>query len=134
MILKEKKFKKYSVIIEDDENDITIKIVANNINSDEIGSISFKFNYQNRSVWIYKIEIKKEFQSQGFGDMLIEIFEAYCQSKRFFQIEGKFYPENDHAKPFYEKHGYQIDKEYYDTFISKNIEMKNEILQKDFSF
>ena len=103
-------------------NDNDFCTIQLNTQSEQIGFINFKLNSKNpKSVWLNKIQIKEKYQSNGLANILLELFETYCKDKRYFTIEGKFYPENDHAKPFYEKNGYTIEKEYYDTYIYKDL-------------
>ncbi len=86
-----------------------------------IGLINFKFSREHgdKVAWIYVIEVKEKFQSKKFGDILINLFEDYCKKERIKRVEGKFYPTNMNARPFYLKHGYEIYKEDYETYILK---------------
>lgn len=72
--------------------------------------------------WIYKIETKTEFSRQGVGKALIDTFEFILSGKRINSIDGKFYPDNEYAKPFYEKNGYQIYKDDYETYVCKYLD------------
>ncbi len=104
-----------------------IKLIDSN-NKETIGYVNFKFNYSPiRSAWLNKIEVTPKYQSMGFGKVLLKLFERYCMESRIFYIEGKFFPENDHAKPFYLKNGYKIEKEYYETLITKTLNIKQKI-------
>ena len=96
-----------------------------------IGSIDFKVYPEKQKVWIYKIEVKEKYQSRGYGEELLKLFEDYCRKHRIFYVEGKFYPENDHARPFYIKHGYEIYKEYYSTYIYKDLREAEKTPQED---
>ena len=62
--------------------------------------------------------------------MLIKLFENDCIEHYVREIEGKFYPhdeEGDVVRVFYEKHGYTIYKDGYDTEIYKCNLKKHEI-------
>ena len=65
--------------------------------------------------------------------MLLKLFENDCIEHYVKVVEGKFYPhdeEGDVVKSFYEKHGYSIYKDGYDTEIYKcNLKM-NELETK----
>lgn len=75
------------------------------------------FSIKRGQAWIYKIATKPEFSRQGVGKALIDTFEFILSGKRISSVEGKFYPDNEYAKPFYEKNGYQIYKDDYETYV-----------------
>ena len=52
------------------------------------------------------------------------MLEYFALQNRAQVVEGKFYPENEFAKPFYNKYGYSIDKEDYETYIYKTLDYK----------
>ena len=98
------------------------------------GEITFKI-YADRT-WIYNIHTEEKFQHIGVGQTLLDICEYISAKKRVYIIEGKYFPRNDYAQPFYKKNGYSIDKDDYDLQIYKrlNIEkvferLKNRIFQ-----
>ena len=39
-------------------------------------------------------------------------------------IDGKFYPDNEFAKPFYEHRGFDITKDGYETYVGKYLNDK----------
>ncbi len=124
MIIKNKKYGDIEVVkqdLKDDFMSIALKIVKS---GDEIGYVSFKI--KKFKAWLQKIEVKPEYQSQKFGHLLIALFEEYLMERRCREVEGKFYPANHHAKPFYEKHGYTIEKDGYDTIIYKFLSTKTQ--------
>lgn len=89
-------------------------------NTDEImGSAYFSVNYKERKVWLKKIETDEKYQNQGVGKALIDVLEFFTINQNMRYIEGKFYPDNEYAKPFYLKNGYEIYKEDYETFVGK---------------
>jgi len=89
-------------------------------NKDEIGYVTFKIKTAtHRIAWLQKIAVHEKYQSQKFGDMLIKLMEEYLIKHRCDEIEGKFFPTNHHARPFYKKHSYKIIKEDYETYIYK---------------
>lgn len=122
-------------IINDDY--YTIKLCTF-ISNEEIGFATFKFSEKRRAnVWLQNIKIKEKFQSKGLGKVLIKMFENFCYDKRRYIIEGKFYPENNHSKTFYENNGYSIEKEYYETFIYKDLRFEkskncNQYIEKEY--
>ena len=102
-----------------DEDYKRISLVVES-NKDEIGYVSFKIKVNcEKTAWLQKIAVHEKYQSQKFGDMLIKLFEDYAVKHHCNIVEGKFYPTNQHARPFYIKHGYQILKEDYETYIYK---------------
>ena len=112
--------KKFFVKYTFEENNLQGIHLITKTDGEEIGFINFKFT-NNDSVWLNLIKVHEKFQSQGYGDILIELFENYCRKYRKYIVEGKYYPENENAVHFYKKHDYQIDKEYYDQYIFKII-------------
>ena len=115
--------KKFVVKYTFEENNLQGIHLITKTDGEEIGFINFKFT-NNDSVWLNLIKVHEKFQSQGYGDILIELFEDYCRKNRKYIVEGKYYPENNNAVNFYKKHEYQIDKEYYDQYIFKIIKEK----------
>ena len=107
---------------------------------EELGYLTFKAKSKPyRHIYINKIKNKSSQQRKGIGSALIQALEFIAYVKNIPQIEGKFYPENEYAKPFYEKHGYKIQKEYYEVEILKQLDfekIKAEIEPKisNFSF
>ena len=95
----------------------------------EVARITFKTNNKNRHIWLNKISTDEKYQHKGYGTALIYAFEYVAKVLKFDQIEGKYYPENQYAKPFYDKHEYAIYKDGYETFITKSLDYE-EIKQK----
>lgn len=60
------------------------------------------------SLWLNKIETFEEFAHQGVASAIIDIVEYIAMTKKRQNVEGKYYPLNEFAEPFYEKHGYFI--------------------------
>ena len=72
----------------------------------EMGFITFKI-YKN-VLWIFKLATHQAFAHQGVGSALIDITEYFAITKNANRIEGKFVPDNEFARPFYEKNGYYV--------------------------
>lgn len=111
------------------EDDLYTIQLVDNIAQAEIGFANFKFT-KNRGVWLYNIKINEGYQSNGYGKKLLKLFEDFCVAQRRFFVEGKYYPTNDHAKPFYLKNGYSIDIDGNDQFIFKYLPEKTCELEK----
>lgn len=75
-------------------------------NKEKIGFINFEI--KNNKTWIYKIETNKNYLHQGVGTALIDMMEYISMLNKIERVEGKYYPENEYAKTFYEKYGYYI--------------------------
>jgi len=89
----------------------------------EVGYLRFLLiNEGSRSAWLNLIEVPDECQHRGIGGSLITIFEYICVKMRSYNIEGRYYPKNNYAKPFYDKYGYDIFYEGYEQYISKRLE------------
>lgn len=85
-----------------------------------IGYISYKI--ERGSAWLYKVVVSEDFRGHGVGSSLLKIMEDECALCRVWDIEGKYYPEgasNEEVSSFYNKHGFEIYKEGYETFIGK---------------
>ena len=95
-----------------------------NLQNEEIGSLYYCINQTNarNDLWLININIKPYYQTRGLGQFLFDLLvnDAILAHVNF--IEGKYFPTNDHAKPFYEKNGCEIYKEYYDTYVRKDID------------
>lgn len=115
--VKEKQFNSKMIYHKNDDY-YTIKIMNEN---STMGYLTFKIKREgyNNSIWLNKIETYKKFAHQGVGTALIQLLEYFAYKNNLQYIEGKFYPDNEYAKPFYEKYSYKIEKEYYETFVSK---------------
>ncbi len=113
------------------EKDDYIQIEAID-NNEIVGFINYKFKRSGK-VWLNNIVVNKEYRTKGIGSMLLKLFENDCIEHYIKVVEGKFYPhdeEGDVVKSFYEKHGYSIYKDGYDTEIYKcNLKM-NELETK----
>lgn len=120
-------------IVSVDEDDY--KITAFSSEGESMGAVYFCLEDKGRRIWLRKIETYKNYQNQGVGKALIDVLEYFALKRNVCYIEGKFYPENEYAKPFYLKNGYKIYKEDYETFVGKYLdkeeilgELKNKIL------
>lgn len=103
-------------------NDDYYEIKAYNGINQEVARLTFKASKKDRYIWLYKISTDEKYQHKGYGTALIYALEYVAKKLRFDQIEGKFYPENEFAKPFYDKHDYAIYKDGYETFITKSLD------------
>ena len=99
------------------------EFIIKDLNNDNvIGFINFKiYNQFILKAWLNNIQIKNEYQSLGFGNILLRLFENFCIKYRCYLIEGKYFPTNNKAKNFYIKNGYEIYKDGYETYISKSL-------------
>ena len=107
------------IVNTDNLNNYRISAITDN--GDEMGFATFSIKKKERSVWLNKIKTNPNYQDTGVAKAIIDILEYFTFEKRLCLIEGKFKPENEFARPFYEKNGYEIYKEYYETFVSKYI-------------
>ena len=91
-----------------------------------MGYVTFKTKRETRgnTIWINKIETYEQFAHRGVGTAVIQLLEYFAYKNNISYMEGKFYPDNEYAKPFYEKLGYTIEKEYYETFVYKLLDFK----------
>lgn len=93
-----------------------------------VGRLSYIIDSK-RNAWLYKVEVREDYREQGIGSNLMDIFEDECAARHVNSIEGKFYPEIDGNKvrTFYERKGYSIYKEDYETFVGKFFIEKKDI-------
>lgn len=101
------------------ENKNIYRAFAINEQKEQMGYIIFKAHEKHS--WLYRIETYDEFQNQGVGSALLTTMEyiLLTTSPACYSIEGKFYPLNSHALPFYKKHGYTIEKDCYEHYVTK---------------
>lgn len=114
-----KKAKKYFEIEFKGLGDNEYELLALSDNDTIMGRASFVIKPKRRTVWLRKIETYPQFQDKGVGQALLDVLEYFTVSKGLKHIEGKFYPDNEYAKPFYLKNDYDIYKEDYETYIEK---------------
>lgn len=95
-----------------------------------MGFLNFNIKDDNR-IWLWKIETKQEFQHQGIGQALLDTMEYFAATHSSAKtVEGKYYPLNEYAKPFYEKNNYKIIcYDQGDWEISKDLK-KEDVLAK----
>lgn len=89
-----------------DEDGVYFTITCFDENGKEMGHATCILNED--SLWLNKIETYKEYAHQGIGSAIIDIVEYLAMQKRKPMVDGKYYPLNEYAKPFYEKHGWFI--------------------------
>ena len=107
------------------EDDRFYKAEAISEDGKVMGYITFKQHYENpRTMWLQKIETYPEFQGRGVGDALLSVMEYTTLETRKTSIDGKFFPDNEFAKPFYEHRGYDITKDGYETYVGKYLNDK----------
>ena len=101
----------------DNKDEYQARAIADN--GDIMGTVSFAVKRKDRSVWLRKIQTEPQYQGQGVGQALLDTLEYFTIKHRLCHIEGKFFPDNEFAKPFYLKNSYDIYKEDYETFVGK---------------
>ena len=119
-----------------EQEDFEVKIVYNqaenfytinayNTKGEVVCHATFKTSYSPRQIWLYKIATAENYQHKGYATAVIKAMEYFAFKSRFDQIEGKYYPENEHAKSFYDKHGYIIYKDGYESYVSKALDFED---------
>ena len=111
------------ILFNTEENSYRIEILDN---SNVMGYATFRIkrNRYQDSIWLYKIETYPKYAHTGVGTATINLLEYFALQNKAQVVEGKFYPENEFAKPFYNKFGYSIDREDYETYIYKALDYK----------
>ena len=119
-----------------EQEDFEVKIVYNqaenfytinayNTKGEVVCRATFKTSYSPRQIWLYKIATAENYQHKGYATAVIKAMEYFAFKSRFDQIEGKYYPENEHAKSFYDKHKpFKAKRKFY-VFIKGAIYNKN---------
>lgn len=110
-----------------DENNNFYTATAMSMQNEGMGYITYKFIPKERLAWLNKIETYEDFQHQGVATALLSFFEHEARSKRYFRIEGKYYPTNNFAKAFYQKMGYHIEQDGYEQFVDKYLGQEDNI-------
>lgn len=75
-------------------------------NKEEMGIVSFKIN--ENFLWVYKLKTNQNFYRQGVASAILDIVEYIAIKNGVNIIEGKFFPDNNYALPFYEKNGFHV--------------------------
>lgn len=127
-------------VVFDDRTDIFLNVDYNSIRNyytvsalslDNIllGQMTFKVNKDSfiRKIWLYKIETFSDNQHKGIGSKMLRYLENFARQNQIYYIEGKYFPENEFAKDFYEHRGYLIEKDGYDTLVCKSLSKDDEI-------
>ena len=119
--LSAKQNKEINIQLINTDNDKEFQARAIADNGDVMGTAYFSVNRKERKLWLRKIETKPKYQNLGIGKALLDTLEYFTIQNRLCVIEGKFYPDNEYARPFYLKNGYDIYKEDYETYVGKYI-------------
>lgn len=115
------------------ENSYNYKsFTAFNNKNQEIGSITFVFS--GKTCWISRIEVTDiNYSRIGLGSILLNLTEKFAIKNGKRNMDGTFRPFGElgwFAKSFYEKNGYQIYKDGYETYISKYLNFTKQTEQE----
>ena len=123
------------------EQENLYKIICLSKENEEMGFVSFSI--KENLVWILKLETNPKFARLGVASAIVDIMEYFAVNNGITRIEGKFYPDNQFARPFYEKNGFfvpnatkswddydetwtlfkNLDKQQVDDKVSSNIKV-----------
>ena len=98
-----------------------------NEEAEKIGQVQYKPIYSpSKRIFLYNIFVSsKDDLGKGIGTYAIKFLEEVSNNKRFNSIEGKFFPKapatGNQVRDFYERNGYSIDKDGYETIVYKYI-------------
>ena len=108
----------FDFIVKDNYNEIK----AYDIKKREIGHLTMFVTKEifPRSIWLMHIFVNEDARYCGVGQKMLDALEYFARKCCVEVVEGKFYPDNAYAKDFYEKNGYEIWKDGYETYVSKN--------------
>ena len=80
-----------------------------NEQNDRMGFVIFRFDEEERCVWLQKIQTEKRFQQRlGVGNVLICAMEHFAIKNRYREVAGTYNPSNEYVLPFYLKNGYFV--------------------------
>ena len=104
-----------------------------------LGYVTFgKHHYSPSGMWLFRIETLGSAQrNKGIGDALLSVAEYTTVLTRKNMLEGNFNPQNHpdengqidekmDVRHFYEKRGFSIYKEDYDTLVGKTYMSKED--------
>ena len=124
----------FNAQVQQKNNEYDVKIQAPN--GETMGRIAFVVN--KGTTFILHISTEEKFQHQGVGQALIDICEYISALQRSFHIEGYYFPTNEYAQLFYQKNNYIIEKDSYNSYVYKIIDvdktrqrLKNRIVKED---
>lgn len=94
-----------------------------------VGFASFRFDLDNdrKVVYLYELQVIKEYQGKGIGSFFIETLEDVCKLYKMDYLMLTVLKVNEKAKLFYQKNRFKIDK--YDLSFDK-VDVHYEILSK----
>jgi len=106
--------KNFDLQIIKNKNFFEIKCLSQN--DEEMGFITFEIH--KNFVWIYKIETNENFYHQGVASAILDVAEYIAVEHNAHTMQGKFVPDNEYARPFYEKNGYTVPnkEKNWDTY------------------
>lgn len=114
----------FSNTMNDDRSscEITMYTIINNVPI-KSGFITYSIGkgfWKNRQMNLYKIEVDEKFRGHGLATYALSFLTEVAANFRIDTIDGNYYPSNSDAQIVYDKNGFKIEKEYYDTRIVKN--------------
>ena len=103
-------------------HDSYYEIIAYNKGKKKVGyvTMTLTFGENTRNIWLMRIFVEESERFKGIGQKLLDALEYFAKSHLIDNIEGKYYPDNEYAKVFYEKNGYEIWKDGYETYVTKS--------------
>ena len=123
------KFHLESTVTEESFARTKVCVVAKSNGNQEMGTLSFLL--ENKKIWFFYVETYEPFQHMGVATAMVEHMEAFAQKNHIKHIEGRFFPSNEFAKPFYNKLGYDIFQDGYEWFVTKDLNQTKEIQQEN---
>lgn len=91
----------------------------------EAGKISYKTGkgfYFNRQVIFNDLRVSEDFRKNGLATYGLSFLTEIAKNQRIDFIDGKYYPSEYGVEKVYNKNGFTVEKEDYDTRIVKTIE------------
>ncbi len=116
----QEKFKINYVKAKDEKDIVYIGAI---LNDKMIGHLTYKIKED--SAWLYFVGVDRDYRhlkDEQVGSNLMRIFENDCVKHRLWCLEGKFWPkgeEGDVVRRFYNRNGYEIEREDYDLIVYK---------------
>lgn len=117
-----------TIILKLKYNELDNYYIINATNSEKKKVAFLTFSLKSGTCFLNNIKIENSKYSRlGIGSQMLELMEDTAISKRNFRVDGKFFPYGNlgqYARAFYKKHGYEIYKDDYETYIGKRLKEK----------
>ncbi len=108
----------FEYVWEEQNQVVAMLSFGNTVDTDKVGAFE-----------IWRIYVASEFQKKGIGNSLLAFAEQKAMELGYKEILIWAFKENTHAILFYQKHGYNLDKEEYlaEPYLTMGVRLNKKI-------